>query len=241
MLIKMALLSVALLTAPSNVFSEDYFALKKRGGLEVRINPFKGEPFNYSFDFSASHHNLETLEINGGPDLDDFLKSATTDLGLSQNRKLNRINLINSAEFTRILSLSELPGLTNLSIRLLPHSYNWDFLVRFPRLNDLSIECADNTDLTNLLQNVSLCQNLKNLQLSFDDYISERSTTFTKKQKSLLCKLTHLKTLSINYYRFMPLSEQESAFEYYINLSRELRKKLTHTHVSIKLIEEGAI
>ncbi len=236
MLIKAAILSVCLLI-PLQSHSEQCYLQKKCAGLEIRVNPFMGEHFDFNFDFSANFPNLQLLSIASGSTLEEHFKNSTDDLGLSKNHKLQQLRIKDSKHFVKVLSQSKLTKLKSLYICCPPFLKDWNFLSVFHTLESLEIECADNINFTHLLKNVYNLTQLKAFSVFFDDYITHESTRPSSKQISLLASLSHLESLTLKYYRILDSEKVKSEESFYKELEKTLIKNLPNTAVTVELIE----
>lgn len=234
---KVLILSLSFLFISQPSYSEQYHYQIKREGREIRVNPYKGPIFNYNLDYSEKAPNLEVLSITSGKDLDEYFATAQDDLGLSKNSKLKEIRIEGSKNFLKILSLAKIPTLTKLSISCVRQIRGWNCLFAFPGLEYLKVECADNVNFKRLLKRVSICKNLKIFEICFDDYIEHASTRLSREQIALLYSLTHLKSLTIRYYRVLKSKTKQSDKIYYKNLAKALKKQLPDTKIEVELTE----
>lgn len=239
MQIKTAILCLSFLFTHQQNCSEQYYCQVKRNGTEIRINPFKGESFNFNLNFSEKAPNLEVLVISGIRDFDEYYSHSDEDLGLSKNLKLKEIRVQSNKHFLKVFSKSNIPTLTHLSLSGVSPIESWNFLSAFPNLASLSVECADCINFTQLLKAASACKKLEDLKIYFDDYITRHSTRPSNKQIRLLASLIRLKSLTFGYYRILTSRADESEKSYYKKFAKELKLKLPSTEVEVILTEHA--
>lgn len=224
-------------------------------GTKITINSIDDIRVGNTFDldFSLQYPQLNSLSIrdkhlfDGGRLEQNPFEDITDDLGLGNNPNLKFI-YISDLRFTNILSQSYLPKLEKLMVNFMLYKatanwlfdYNWDFLKNLPKLRVLYVFDACVSDVTGLLSNVQICENIKKLSILSDGFFSYDRPECGDPirpdgiHQSLILSLSHLTELSIYTIGY---GFTQSDVMVYKNLEKQLKTKFPKATISVELGE----